>query len=269
MFSKIKINEEINDTKANSIVKDLYDSNFFEDISVKFEKNVLTISVKEQPIIQDIIIDGLKAKKFREALREKFILKPRSSFNKYLLSEEEKQIKSTLKKFGFYFAKVETYIENLDNNTVNINYKIDLGNKAKIKKISFVGDKIYKDRKLRNIIISEEFKFWKFISTKKYLNEDLINIDMRLLKNFYLNKGYYNVEINSSFAKLIGSDEFELIYNISSNNKFFFDDLRIIFPNDIDQENYLELKDFQKIKRWALFHNHSWKYIRKNWDNYS
>ena len=246
MFSKTKINDEINDTKANSIVKDLYDSNFFEDVSVKFEKNILTISVKEQPIIQDIIIDGVKAKKFKEALREKFILKPRSSFNKYLLSEEEKQIKSTLKKFGFYFSKVETYIENLDNNMVNINYKIDLGNKAKIKKISFVGDKIYKDRKLRNIIISEEFKFWKFISTKKYLNEDLINIDMRLLKNFYLNKGYYNVEINSSFAKLIGRDEFELIYNISSNNKFFFDDLRIIFPNDIDQENYQELKDFLK-----------------------
>ncbi len=249
MFSKIKINDEINDTKANSIVKDLYDSNFFEDISVKFEKNVLTISVKEQPIIQDIIIDGLKANKFKEAIREKFILKPRSSFNKYLLSEEEIQIKSTLKKFGFYFAKVETYIENLDNNMVNINYKIDLGNKAKIKKISFVGDKIYKDRKLRNIIISEEFKFWKFISTKKYLNEDMINIDMRLLKNFYLNQGYYNVDIKSSFAKLVGSDEFELIYNISSNQKIFFDDLRIIFPNDINQENYQDLKDFlNKLK---------------------
>ena len=139
---------------------------------------------------------------------------------------------------------METYIENLENNMVNINYKVELGNKAKIKKISFIGDKIYKDRKLRNIIVSEEFKFWKFISTKKYLNEDMIGIDMRLLKNFYLNRGYYNVEINSSFARLIDNDEFELIYNITPNNKVF-DKLNIVFPNDIDETNYMNLKIFK------------------------
>ena len=67
---------------------------------------------------------------------------------------------------------------------------------------------------------------------------------MRLLKNFYLNKGYYNVEINSSFARLIDNDEFELIYNIAPNNKVFFDKLNIVFPNDIDETNFIELKKF-------------------------
>ena len=244
MFSKVKKNDQLNDAKANSIVKDLYDSNFFENISVTFEKNILTISVKEQPIIKDINLEGVKAKKFVKAIRDQFTLKPRSSFNKFLLSQEEQRIKSTLKKFGYYFSEVETYIENLENNMVNINYKVELGNKAKIKKISFIGDKIYKDRKLRNIIVSEEFKFWKFISTKKYLNEEMIGVDMRLLKNFYLNKGYYNVEINSSFARLIDNDEFELIYNITPNNKVFFDKLNIVFPNDIDETNYIELKNY-------------------------
>ena len=131
--------------------------------------------VKEQPIINNINLEGVKAKKFAEAIRDQFILKPRNSFNRFLLSQEEQRIKSTLKKFGYYFSEVETYIENLENNMVNISYKVELGNKAKIKKISFIGDKIFKDKKLRNIIISEEFKFWKFISTKKYLNEDIID----------------------------------------------------------------------------------------------
>ena len=244
MFTKLKKNDQLNDTKANSIIKDLYETNFFDDISVTFENNILTILVKEQPIINDINLEGVNAKKFEEAIRSQFILKPRNSYNRFLLSQEEQRIKSTLKKFGYYFSEVETYIENLENNMVNINYKVELGNKAKIKKISFIGDKIYKDKKLRNIIISEEFKFWKFISTKKYLNEDIIGIDMRLLKNFYLNKGYYNVKINSSFAKLINNDEFELIYNITPNNKVFFDNLNIVFPNDIDETNYIELKNY-------------------------
>mgnify|MGYP001404813487 CR=1 FL=1 len=107
MFAKVKKNDEITDAKANSIIKDLYDSNFFEDISVKFDNNILVISVKEQPIIKNIILDGIKAKKFEEAIRSKFILKPRSSYNEFLISEEEKQIKSTLKKLPLTSSSVE------------------------------------------------------------------------------------------------------------------------------------------------------------------
>ena len=72
------------------------------------------------------------------------------------------------------------------------------------------------------MIVSEEYKFWKIISGKKYLNEQIINLDKRLLKNFYLNEGFYNVEINTSFAKLINNDEeFELIFNINAKEKVF------------------------------------------------
>ena len=80
------------------------------------------------------------------------------------------------------------------------------------------------------MIASEEYKFWKFISGKKYLSENLINFDVTLLKNFYLNKGFYNVEINSSFAKLVEDEAFELIFNINANNKFYFNNLKLILP---------------------------------------
>ena len=64
-----------------------------------------------------------------------------------------------------------------------------------------MGNKIYKDKKLKRLIISEEYKFWKFISGKKFLNENIIQFDEKLLKNFFLNKGYYNVDVNSSLQK--------------------------------------------------------------------
>ena len=116
-----------------------------------------------------------------------------------------------------------------------------MGEKAKIKKISFIGDKKFKDRKLRNLIVSEEYKFWKFISNKKFLNEEIIKIDQRLLKNYYLNKGYYNVIINTSFAKLVNDEDFELIFNIKANNKIYFNNLEIIIPDDFDKKNYINL----------------------------
>ena len=127
-------------------------------------------------------------------------------------------------------------------------HSIDLGKKGKIKKINFLGDKIFKNGKLQSLIISEEYKFWKFISGRKFLNEDTISLDKRLLKNYYLNKGYYNVKINSSFAKLIKEDEFELIFNIDAGSKFFFGEVDITLPSDFDENGYNELKNFVKIK---------------------
>ena len=130
----------------------------------------------------------------------------------------------------------------MDDNKVNVEHKINIGNKAKIKKITFIGNKIFKSGKLKSLIISEEYKFWKFISGKKFLREDLISIDKKLLKNFYLNKGYYNVEINSSFAKKINDEEFELIYNINPNEKIFFNNLELDIPNDFEIQNFEKLE---------------------------
>ena len=124
-----------------------------------------------------------------------------------------------------------------------------MGKKAKISKITFTGNKIYKDKKLRNIIASEEYKFWKIISGKKFLNEELISLDERLLKNFYLNNGFYDVKVNTSFAKLINDDEFELIFNINSNSKFFFNKLDLIISDDYSKDNFSEIyKLFLKLE---------------------
>ena len=249
IFSEIEIGDEIEITDTNILLKNLYDTNFFKNVSVNFKNNVLKINVEEAPLIENININGLKANKYKELVRKKFSLKPRSSYNEIILIQDVKSIESLLKSMGFYFAKVEPSLELLDKNLLNINYNIDLGEKAKIAKITFVGDKIFKDRKLKSIIISEEYKFWKFISGKKYLQEQIIDFDKRLLKNFYLNKGYYNMKINSSFAKSTNNEEFELIYNIKPNQKIFFGELKISLPNDFDKKNYLSLNNlFEEIK---------------------
>ena len=249
MFSEIEIGQNIKNSDINKITKNLYETKFFENISVTFENNKISILVKEAPLIEKILISGIKANKIETLIRDSLILKPRSSFNKFDFLQGVKLVESNLKSLGYYFAEVETLIETLDNNLINIEYKIDLGNKSKIKKISFIGDKIFKDRKLKSIIISEEYKFWKFISGKKYLQEELTEIDKRLLKNFYLNQGFYNVEINTSFAKLINNDEFEIIFNINAGKKTYFNEMKIIFPDNFTKDNYKELTNlFQRLK---------------------
>ncbi len=249
MFADVSIGDDLSDYDLNMILKKLYNTNFFDIVSVKIIDKNLIIKVDENPIIQNISYQGIKSSKILEGLKKNVILKSRSSYNLVLLENDIKSIKSFLKNLGYYFSKIEISKEELKDNKINLTYNISLGEKAKIQKISFIGDKIFKDKKLKSIILSEEYKPWKFLSGKKYLNESMINYDEKLLKNFYLNKGYYNVLINSSFAKMTNDQEFELIFNIEANPKLFFGDLKIDLPNDFTRSNYQEVeKFFAKLK---------------------
>ncbi len=246
MFSGVSIQDDLSESDLNGILKKLYNTNFFDLVSVKIKNKVLIIEVKENPIIQNINYEGIKSSEILGDLKKNVLLKPRSSFNEVLLNKDKTKIKKFLKDLGYYFSKVDISIEELKDNKINLNYNISLGEKAKIKKISFIGEKIFKDKKLKGVILSEEYKPWKFLSGKKYLNESMITYDERLLKNFYLNKGYYNVIVNSSFAKLTEKQEFELIFNIDANPKLFFGDLKLDLPSDFSETNYSDVQKFLK-----------------------
>ena len=244
MFSGVSEKDDLSENELNQVLKNLYDSNFFELVSVKLENNILLITVKENPIIQNIIYEGIKSDDLLSDLKKNVVLKSRSSFNEITLKKDKVKINEFLKSLGYYFSKIDISVENLQDNKINLTYNISLGEKAKIKKISFIGNKIFKDKKLKSIILSEEYKSWKFLSGKKYLNEAMINYDKRLLKNFYLNKGFYNVSINSSYAKVLDNQEFELIFNIDANPKIFFGKLNLELPSDFSKSNYENVENF-------------------------
>ena len=134
-------------------------------------------------------------------------------------------IKNILKSSGYYFAEIKTTSSsNEEQNSIRLIYEVNLGKKAKIEEIQFIGDKKIKNRKLKNIITSEERKFWKFISQSVYLNYERIELDKRLLSNFYKNNGYYNVRITNSFVEFNNNNSFKLIFNIEAGEKFRFND---------------------------------------------
>ena len=249
VYSKIDDFSFIDDRVLDEILKNLYETMFFEKISIKYDNNQIYIDLKENPIIQTLSFKGVKSKSLLEKITSNINSKERFSYNEYFLELDKNIILDNLKNSGYFFAKIDVLVENLENNKVNINYLIDIGEKAKIKKITFLGDKIYKDQKLHSLIVSEEYRFWKIISGKKYLNKEMIKLDERLLRNFYLNNGYFNVKINSSFAKLTNDNQFELIYNIEPNEKIYFNDFSIQLPDDFNYSNFKSLENvFNKLK---------------------
>ena len=249
LFISVDIKDEINEVKLNNILKDLYDTDFFKDISVEFDNQILSINVIENPIIENISYIGIKSNRILELIKDGTSIKQRSSYDERKIKNDKLKIKDILQVIGYYNASLDILVEQSKNNLVSITYDIDLGKKSKIKKITFIGNKVFKDKKLRRIITTTEYKFWKFISGKKFLNQNSVFLDERLLKNFYKNNGYYDVKINSSFAKLLDDNNFELIFNIDAGPKIYFGELDLKLPTDFDENNFSSIKKlFKKIK---------------------
>ena len=103
MFTGVSVNDNLSDNDLNQILKKLYDTTFFDLVSVKFVNNKLEIIVKENPIIQNIYYEGIKSSKIMDELKGKTTLKSRSSFNELLLDKDKKKIKTLLKERGYYF----------------------------------------------------------------------------------------------------------------------------------------------------------------------
>ena len=244
VLGSIQNNQNFNDEQLNETLKSLYDSNFFSDININLNNGLLSISVIENPIIEDIAITGVKNKNFLKVLSENITLKNRMSFTENQLQKDINILNNILKSGGYYFAKVKpSSITNDELNSVRLEINIDLGKKAKIKKITFIGDKKIKDKKLLEVIASEEHKFWKFISNKVYLNEATINLDKRLLENYYKNLGFQKVNILNSFAEFNDEGFFKLVFNINAGKRYYFNDFNLNLPVDYD------LKDFKKVEK--------------------
>ena len=252
IFSKLKVGKKLNENEINESLKELYDTGFFEDIEIYLDKNKILIDVKENPIIENLNITGIKKKNFLEFLYKSISLKQRSSFSKNSLEKDINLLYDILKTNGYYFSSIDTkFIENTDLNSISLEINVNLGKKAKIKNISFLGNKVFKDNKLLQIIASEENKFWKFISNKVYLNQNLINLDKNLLNNFYKNRGFYNVKILDNFIEAnTENNTFNLIYNIDAGEKFYVNNFSLELPSDYSDADFDKIYNiFNKNKK--------------------
>ena len=251
VLGNIKAETQFTDISLNNALKALYETDFFSDIKFSISDNgLLKINVKENPIIEKININGIKKKSFVENIYSLISLKDRTSFTDFKLERDISLVKNILKTNGYYFSSIKVSSETDENlNSIILNLDINLGAKAKIKEILFIGDKNFKDKKLLELIASEEYKFWKFITNKVYLNKSLVDLDKRLLKNFYKNNGYYNVKVLDSFAELDKRGFFKLTFNIDSGKKYYFNNFELNLPTDYNQVDFKDIQNtFSSLK---------------------
>ena len=150
VFGDIKFDKNYNQDDLNIILKNIYETNFFKKVNFNIDGTILNITVVENPIIESLIINGIKSKKLRDLILDKISLKSRKSFIESTFLSDLNLIKNIIRSNGYYFADIKTEsLINEKQNSVRLVYNVDLGKRAKINEIQFIGDKKVKDRKLK------------------------------------------------------------------------------------------------------------------------
>ena len=248
IYGDIKLKKNINENEINKILKNLYSTNFFENVDVSFSNNILKINLKEYPVINQLILIGEKSNRIKKQIKKIISLKEKRSFIKSELSNDLETIKNLYSSIGYNFPKVEARVKEVDSNNLDIIIDIEKGKESKITSIKFIGDKKIKDKRLKDIIASEEYKFWKFISRNTKFNKNLVDLDLRLLKNYYKSLGYYDISVNSNSAEILKSGDVNLIYSIEAGTRYVIKKISTNLDPTFDNELFLGLnKEYKKF----------------------
>ncbi len=247
IYGGIKINENYTEQDLNRILNNLFSTNFFEDVQVELSNNILNIKLIEHPVINQLILIGEPSNKYKEQIKKLIKSKEKDSYIKNNIANDVEIIKKIYASQGYNFTEVDTKIKKIDSSNLDLIFEIKKGEQTRISKITFVGDKKIRDKRLRDIVASEEHRFWKVISRNTKFNENLINMDKRLLENYYKSNGYYDVKIQSNSAQINKKDgDIELIYSIDAGNRYIIKKIITNADPVIDKDIFYSLnKEYQ------------------------
>ena len=227
-YGEISPDSKYTESLSNNIIKKLYDTELFSDVSVNYSKNILTIFVKENPTINIVLFEGNKSKKDEDLIAE-IKLKERSVFSRNKVKEDVKRILELYQRSGRLSAKVDPSVELLDNNRINLIYKIDEAKVLRVSKITIIGNKAFNDKEIKKVMTTKAKSLLKFWSQGGQYDPDRIEYDKELINDFYNKNGYVNFQFTSSIAQLVNSsNNFEIILSVSEGERFNFGKIDVI-----------------------------------------
>ena len=241
IYGGVKIGQDYKDKDLDRIIKNLYGTNFFEDINVNLSNNTLTINLKEFPSINQLIVIGEKNSRITKEIKKLIFLKEKQPFIRSKLSDDIELIKRLYSSLGYNSPEINTKIKEFDD-TLDLLIEIVPGQQTKISSINFIGDKKISNKRLRDVIASEENKFWKFLSNNTKFSEELVSLDERLLKNYYKSIGYYDVNIISKSATINKNKNIDITYSIDAGNRYIINKISTNINPVIEQNIFNPLQ---------------------------
>ncbi len=201
-------------------LKTLYATGLFSDVTLRRDGDTLVVRVVENPIVNRIAFEG-NHKLTDDNLRQALQIRPQAVFTPAVAQGDRQRILDLYARRGYYAARVEPKIIQAGQNRVDVVFEIEEGSSTLTSRITFIGNHAFSEGRLRNVIESREEAWWRFLSTSDNYDPDRVNYDKELLRRFYLQKGYADIEVVSANAELApDKSAFFLTFTISEGERY-------------------------------------------------
>lgn len=203
-YLPLRVGETLTDARAERAISALFKTGFFQDIKLMQSGQTLVVAVKERPSIARISIKGthvIKAKKLLKSLRRLGFAKGRV-FNEAMLHETKQALRRQYFNRGYYAVRVVTHVKRLARNRVAVHIVVSEGKIARIKQITIVGDKHFKESKLLGRFKLGAPNYFSFFTGNDRYSKQKLMADLETLRNFYLNRGFLRFRLVSTVVAI-------------------------------------------------------------------
>ena len=221
-FSGIKENSVLSVGDVNDAIQLVRDSELFESVAAEFKGTTLIINVVEFPTVNVVTFEGNKLLDETE-LKNLVRTSPRRVYSASQVSDDTNSITATYANRGHISASVEPRIIRRTDNRVDIVFEIIEGGVVEIERISFVGNRMFSDSRLRRILGTKQAGLFRLLVQRDTLIEDRIEFDQQILKDFYNSRGYVDFQIlsvNSELSKT--KDSFFVTFHVQEGQQYKF-----------------------------------------------
>ena len=247
-YLPIKVGDRLDDTKAVAAIKALYATGFFRDVKLKSADDVLIVQVEERPAIANIAINGAKEfepEKLKEGLKHAGLSESRI-FSRSLLDRAEQELKRQYISLGKYAVKITTTATPLERNRVGINFDIDEGRTARIKRINFVGNNIFDNKELADTFVLRTPGWLTWFTKEDQYSKQKLSADLETLRSYYLDRGYLEFSIESTQVSITPNmQDIYITINISEGEQYTVSEVKLAGDYPVPEEELRKLIQFE------------------------
>lgn len=208
-------------------LKTLFATGLFTDVALDRRGDDVVVRVVENPVINRVSFEGNKTLK-EDKLREEIQLAPRSPFTSARVAQDVSRMLELYRRAGRFSARITPEYVPLPQNRVDVVFVIEEGHTSGVRGINFIGNEAFPDSRLRAEITTRQSRLWRFFTSNDNYDPSRLEYDREQLREFYLDKGYYDFRVVSAVAEMApGKNDFFITYTVEEGVPYDFGDIRV------------------------------------------
>ena len=229
-YLPVKVGDTLTDARAAAAIRALFATGFFRDVRLEVQGSVLIVTLEERPAIASIEFSGMKEfekDKVKQGLRDVGFQEGRI-FDRSLLDQAEQELKRQYLTRGLYGVEITTTVTPLERNRVAINFSLNEGDVARIKRINIVGNLEFPEDELLSVVQLRTPGMFTGITKSDQYSRQKLQADLESLRSFYLNRGYLEFNIDSTQVSITPDRrDIYITVNISEGQKYEVADVNL------------------------------------------